>query len=141
MVVVGPLMAAPKEAWRSRSSREQKPWGETIVWHALQSIHGKVITIRRGCRTSLKYHNIKSEVFFVLSGSVEVTYGNSKTLKDSKKHPYKTCALKPGDTFIVQSECPYRFDALEDSCIIEVGDRVDDEPRRIEDDYGRAKKE
>ena len=138
---MGSLVAAPKEAWTSRSSRESKPWGDTIVWHALQSIHGKVITIHEGCRTSLKYHNIKSEVFFVLRGSVKVTYGNSKTLKNIEKHPFRTSILKAGDTFIVQSECPYRFEALEESCLIEVGDRVDDPPTRIEDDYGRAKKE
>jgi len=134
-------MAAPKEAWTSRSAQESKPWGDTIVWHALQSIHGKAITIHEGCRTSLKYHKIKSEVFFVLSGSVRVTYGNSKTLKDSEKHPYKTSILKAGDTFIVQSECPYRLEALEEARLIEVGDRVDDAPIRIEDDYGRAQKE
>ena len=133
-------MAAPKEAWTSRSSRESKPWGETTVWHAVQSIHGKVITIHEGCRTSLKYHNIKTEVFFVLSGLVKVTFGNSKTLT-SEKHPFRVSILKPGDTFIVQSECPYRFEALKESCIIEVGDRVDDPPIRIEDDYGREKKE
>jgi len=133
-------MAAPKEAWISRSTRESKPWGDTVVWYALHSIHGKVITIHEGCRTSLKYHNLKSEVFFVLSGTLKVTYGNSKTLGDSEEHPYKTSTLKSGDTFIVQSECPYRFEALEESCLIEVGDRVDDAPIRIEDDYGRVKK-
>jgi hypothetical protein len=42
---------------------------------------------------------------------------------------------------MVQSECPYRIEALEESEIIEVGDRSDNEPVRLEDDYGRAKKE
>lgn len=134
-------MAEPKESWRSRSYKDIKPWGETIIWHALQSIHGKIIKINSGCRTSLKYHTLKNEVFFVMIGSVKVEYGNSKTMKNSKKHPFQTCILGPGDTFVVQSECPYRFEALEDSYLIEVGDRMEDQPVRIEDDYGRAKKE
>ena len=134
-------MAAPKESWRSKSSKESKPWGDTVVWHTFQSIHGKVITIHKGHRTSLKYHSIKNEVFFVLRGLVKVTHGNSKTLKDSEKHPYRVSILKPGEILMVQSECPYRIEALEESEIIEVGDRCDNEPIRLEDDYGRAKKE
>jgi len=134
-------MAAPKESWASRSTKAKKPWGETTVWHAFQTIHGKVITIREGERTSLKYHSIKNEVFFVLRGTVKVTHGNSRTLKNEEKHPYKSCILKSGDIFVVQSECPYRLEALEESEIIEVGDRSDNEPVMLEDDYGRAKKE
>jgi len=134
-------MAAPKESWRSKSTRENKPWGDTVVWHTFHSLHGKVITIRKGERTSLKYHNVKNEVFFVLRGLVRATHGNSKTLKDGEKHPYQVSILKPGDILMVQSECPYRLEALEESEIIEVGDRSDNEPIRLEDDYGRAKKE
>lgn len=133
-------MAAPKEAWKSKSIRETKPWGETVVWHTFQSIHGKVITIHRGHRTSLKYHTVKNEVFFILRGVVKITHGNSKTLKNEEKHPYKVSLLKAGDIFNVQSECPYRIEAIEEAEIIEVGDRSDNEPIRLEDDYGRAKK-
>jgi mannose-6-phosphate isomerase-like protein (cupin superfamily) len=134
-------MAAPKESWRSKSVKNDKPWGNTIDWHALQTIHGKVITIHKGERTSLKYHSVKNEVFFVLRGLVKATHGNSKTLKNGEKYPYQVSILKPGDILTVQSECPYRLEALEESEIIEVGDRSDNEPTRLEDDYGRAKKE
>jgi len=41
----------------------------------------------------------------------------------------------------VQSECPYRLEALEDSQIVELGDWLDDKPYRIEDDYGRENTE
>ena len=100
-------------------------------------LHGKLIHIRAGERTSLKYHRVKSEVFFVLSGRVRATYGDSKTLENPDKHPYKTRTLETHDILHVQSECPYRLEALEDSQIIEVGDRAEDLPIRLEDDYGR----
>lgn len=130
-------MPAPKQAWVSRSVEESKPWGETRVWHAIGNLHGKLIHIKEGERTSLKYHSIKNEVFFVLKGAVRVTFGNAKTLSDTNKHPYTTVVLKPFDVFYVQSECPYRLEALEDCQIMEVGDRADNVAVRIEDDYGR----
>lgn len=133
-------MAAPKEAWVSKSAREEKPWGHTVHWHTNSTIHGKQITIRKGERTSLKYHLVKNEVFYVLSGKVKVTYGNSRTLEKPEKHPYQVRVLGPQEIFIVQTECPYRFEALEECVIMEIGDRSDNNPIRLEDDYGRAKK-
>jgi len=133
-------MPAPKDAWTSSSISESKPWGETHVWHALGHIHGKLIHIRKGERTSLKYHKVKTEIFFVISGELKVTFGNSKTLKNPEKYPYQTKTLRPMEVLYVQSECPYRLEATEDSQVIEVGDRVADEPVRIDDDYGRETK-
>lgn len=133
-------MPAPKHAWVTKSTEEGKPWGETRVWHTVGNIHGKLIKIRKGARTSLKYHGVKSEVFFVLSGKVRVTFGDSKTLSDPEKHPYTTQVLDQFDVLHVQSECPYRLEALEDCQIIEVSDRSDNNPVRIYDDYGRETK-
>lgn len=134
-------MAAPKTAWISASRLEKKPWGDTHVWHSSGSIHGKLISLQAGHRTSLKYHKVKSEVFYVVSGVVKVTYGDSKTTKNVEKHPYCSKVLRMSDVLHVQSECPYRLEALEDSVIVEIGDRSDDQPVILEDDYGRAKKE
>ena len=72
------------------------------------------------------------------SGKVLVTFGLSKTLENSEKYPWSERVLSAGDVFNVQSECPYRLQALEESIMIEVGDRCDDVPVRLEDDYGRA---
>ena len=134
-------MPAPKTAWITSSRKEPKPWGETHVWSTHGHICAKVISISSGNRTSLKYHQVKNEVFYVLSGVVRVTFGDSKTLENPKDHPYHTKVLKATDVLNVQSGCPYRLEALEDSVIIEVGDRNDENPRMLEDDYGRAKKE
>lgn len=130
-------MRAPKQAWVTRSMEEGKPWGSTRAWHTIGNLHGKLICIRKGERTSLKYHSIKSEVFFVLKGSVRVTYGDSRTTQNPEEHPYETRVMNQFDVLHVQSECPYRFEALDDCQIIEVGDRANNDPIRLEDDYGR----
>ena len=134
-------MPAPKTAWISNSRFESKPWGDTHVWQSHSNIHGKVITLHAGNRTSLKYHKLKNEVFYVFSGTVRVMYGDSKTLNKPEKHPYHTKIIKATDVLHIQSECPYRLEALEDAVIVEIGDRIEDNPVILEDDYGRAKKE
>jgi len=131
-------MPAPKHAWTAKSKCEDKPWGSAVIWYSTGGFHGKVITIHEGQRTSLKYHRMKDEFFYVLSGKVLVTFGLSKTLENSEKYPWSERVLSAGDVFNVQSECPYRLQALEESIMIEVGDRCDDVPVRLEDDYGRA---
>ena len=110
------------------------------MWNTMGSLQGKVIHIRAGERTSLKYHRVKAEVFFVMSGRVRAIYGDSKTLENPEKHPYQSKVLEANDILHVQSECPYRLEAIDDCQIIEVGDRAEDVPVRIEDDYGREMK-
>lgn len=101
-------------------------------------IHGRLITIHKGHRTSLKYHRVKDEVFYVISGAVKVTYGNEKTLSKPEKYPYESRILRAGETLVVQSECPYRIFAVENSTLLEVGTRENDPPMILEDDYGRS---
>lgn len=129
---------APKQAWTSTAKIETKPWGESYSWDGTSGTHGKIIQIREGHRTSLKYHNLKNEAFMILEGLVRVDFGNSETINRPEKHPMQSRILRKGDVVHVLSECPYRFTALEDCKLIEIGDRHDNEPVRIEDDYGRA---
>lgn len=126
-------------SWVSTSRQEKKPWGETWVWQAGQTIHGKLIKMDKGHRTSLKYHAVKSEVFFVLEGRVRVTFGSHETLDDPDTYPYEKRVLNPMDVLNVNSGCPYRIEALDDSKIIEVGDRVNDVAIMLEDDYNRTR--
>jgi hypothetical protein len=81
---------------------------------------------------------VKNEVFFILSGMVRADFGNSKTMRDPERNPMQSQILRAGDVLNVQSECPYRLTAIEDSVIIEVGDKDENNPVRIEDDYGRV---
>jgi len=44
---------------------------------------------------------------------------------------------EPGRVLHIQSHCPYRVTALEDSVIIEIGNHLSSPVVRIEDDYNR----
>ena len=129
-----------KSAWITRTTPKkvyQKPWGKEQNWSGFQGIHGKTLFIREGERTSLKYYPRKTEMLFVRSGTVEVTFGNECSLLDPVANPMKNETMSEGDTLMVQSCCPYRISALVDSEIIEIGDNMSDKPTRLEDDYGR----
>ena len=126
-----------KMAWKTGSRAESQPWGSEVVWPALSILHGKLLNIRKGHRTSLKYHQIKDEVFFLLEGKVEIIHGRSKTLHDPVKHPFQRVVLERGECMIIQAGSPYRIEALEETQMIEIGNRRSDRVIRLLDDYGR----
>ena len=51
-----------KAAWKGRSAMEIKPWGTETKWSALRNVNGKMLNIREGHRTSLKYNKRKQMV-------------------------------------------------------------------------------
>ena len=115
---------------------EEKPWGHEVCWNALPSIHGKVLYIKKGHRTSFKYHERKDEVLFVLEGKLKVTYADEEWLhytNTSVRHD----VLSAGESFTAQASCPYRIEALDDSKVIEIGNNSSSPTVRIQDDYGR----
>ena len=129
-----------KTAWvsRSGSSIAEKPWGAEKTWTGFNGVHGKILYVNEGKRTSLKFHRLKAEVLYLMKGSVRVLFGNESSFEDPGAHPLKEEVLCPGDTLLVQSHCPYRIIGLEDSEIIEIGNHRSDKPVRVLDDYGRA---
>ena len=126
-----------KMSWPTNSRGVPQPWGSEVVWSALNILHGKLLNVREGHSTSLKYHQIKDEVFFLLEGKVEVIHGRSKTLINPAKYPFERRILMPGDCMIIQGGSPYRITALEESQMIEIGNRGSDRVVRMLDDYGR----
>tara|TARA_E500000331_G_C17259773_1_gene714701 strand:- start:771 stop:1181 length:411 start_codon:yes stop_codon:yes gene_type:complete len=126
-----------KTAWVSTWAKHEKPWGHEMVWASFSAGHGKLLTLKEGKRTSLKYNPQKNESLIVLSGKVHAMFGDEHTLKDEVGHPWVEAELEPGMTLNVQSGCPYRLTAVEDSTIVEIGNHLNDSPIRIEDDYGR----
>tara|TARA_Y100000310_G_C20567984_1_gene756514 strand:+ start:251 stop:670 length:420 start_codon:yes stop_codon:yes gene_type:complete len=128
-----------KTAWISRGwNLYKKPWGYEHSWSSFTAGHGKLLFIESGHRTSLKFNPQKCESLIVISGSVNVTYGDELSLDFPDSHPLKTERLEVGDTLHVQSRCPYRISAIKDSRVVEIGNFLSDAPFRIEDDYGRG---
>ena len=128
-----------KTAWitRSRDLVTTKPWGKEKAWSGFGGVHGKILSVDKGKRTSLKFHKLKTEVLYLTSGKIEVLFGNECAFSDPVANPLKVEILEPGDALLVQSCCPYRIIALEDSEIIEIGNHSGDKPVRVVDDHGR----
>ena len=129
-----------KSAWISRAKpicKNNKPWGFEYSWAGFDGIHGKTLFIKKGHRTSFKFHMLKSEVLFLRTGKAEVLFGDELSLEDPVGHPMTIVNLNPGDSLMVQSGCPYRIKAIEDCEINEIGNNLSDKPVRLEDDYGR----
>ena len=130
-----------KTAWVARAwSKKEKPWGHELVWSSFTSGHGKLLFISKGHRTSLKFNHQKNESLLVMSGKLKVTFGDELSLASPDTHPLKTEILETGGCLHVQSGCPYRLEALVSSEVIEIGNFLNDQPVRIEDDYGRETK-
>ena len=131
-----------KSAWISRKKNNsvKKPWGYEKIWAGFNGIHGKTLFIAEGKKTSLKFHKLKTEVLYLTSGKAEVLFGNQSAFSDPVANPMQREILYPGDALLVQSECPYRIIALEDSEIIEIGNHNSDKPVRVLDEYGRESK-
>jgi mannose-6-phosphate isomerase-like protein (cupin superfamily) len=131
-----------KSAWVSRGkTKTRKPWGHEVTWSGFSGVHGKLLFIRAGERTSFKYNKSKSEVLTLRSGIADVIFGDEMSLEDAVGHPIQTATLSPGDSLLVQSLCPYRITAVEDCEIIEIGNDSADKSVMIEDDYGRVENE
>jgi mannose-6-phosphate isomerase-like protein (cupin superfamily) len=125
-----------KSAWKSKTHKIPTPWGHEIVWDALPSIRGKALFIRKGERTSLKYHTTKDEVFYIMSGMAKIQYADEKW-HYRKNYPFTYDNFITGDCLTVQANCPYRIEAVEDCTILEIGNQRIGKTVRLEDDYGR----
>ena len=126
-----------KTAWRSGSAKSDKPWGSEIQWSSFGGVTGKTLFLKKGYRTSLKYHPLKNEALFFRVGKAKVMFGDERTVKNPERYPYRIGIFNPGDVLNVQSGCPYRIEALEDCEIIEIGDKPSLSPVRLDDDYDR----
>ena len=126
-----------KSIWKGSSHKHEKPWGSEVSWRGPAS-YGKILTIKKGCRTSFKMNKIKDEVLHVTAGSIKATFSDEYFFNDPSQHPMETKILSKGDVLNVQSGCPYRIEAIEESVIVEIGNQSRSDVVRIMDDYGRA---
>lgn len=127
-----------KTCWTGRSTKNEKPWGYEVVWAALNNIHGKVLFLNKGHSTSLKYYRQKNEVLLVRRGRVRILWGDESSVHNKYPSEFNSANLKEGDSFCVQSGCPYRITAVEDSEVFEIGSSSTDTGVMLFDDYGRV---
>ncbi len=116
----------------------EKPWGREI-WYAEQSAYaGKVLEVKAGHRLSLQYHERKTETLFLLSGRVNLVF---RPLAPGEVPtailPVEPIVWSAGQALHVPSRSIHRFEALEDSVLLEVSTPDLTDVVRLQDDYQR----
>lgn len=118
----------------------EKPWGREI-WYADQAAYaGKVLEVKQGRRLSLQYHERKTETLYLLSGKVLLTFraiASGETPAVSLVTPADQCVWLPGRALHVPVRTIHRFEALEDSVLLEVSTPDLTDVVRLQDDFSR----
>ncbi len=107
-----------------------KPWGREEVLEKNNSYMVKRLTMFKGHRCSLQYHNKKKETILVISGLLKIIYGNDLKNLGNK-------IFKPGESFTLDPKVVHRMEALEESIYIEASTPEMDDVVRLGDDYNR----
>ncbi len=102
-----------------------KPWGREIWYAHTKDYAGKVLEVTAGKRLSLQKHEIKEETLYLLSGHVRLTFGEEQY------------DWHPGQLVHIPTDTVHRFEAIEDSVLLEVSTPHLDDVVRLSDDYGR----
>lgn len=111
--------------------RVEKPWGHEEIWAETDRYLGKILSIRRGERLSLQLHRKKDESIYVLRGRLKLTLETAAgELEDEE--------LEPGDARRILPGRRHRFEAIEDTELVEVSTPEIDDVVRLQDDYGRG---
>tara|TARA_B100001248_G_C27304684_1_gene418844 strand:- start:371 stop:709 length:339 start_codon:yes stop_codon:yes gene_type:complete len=108
----------------------KKPWGaEEIIEHN-ENYVVKRLTMKKGHRCSLQYHNKKKETIYVISGSLNIISGNATNNLNAKIYlSGEFLTLNPGQV--------HRMEAVEDSIYLEASTPELDDVIRLKDDYER----
>ena len=109
----------------------EKPWGSELVIEINDRYMMKKLTMLKGHRCSLQFHNIKRETIYVLSGRLRIYTGaNQESLESRIYEADETITIVPGVV--------HRMEAVEDSIYLEASTPEMQDVVRLVDDYQRA---
>lgn len=112
----------------------KKPWGQEEVVEINDKYMVKKLTMWKGHRCSLQYHNVKQETIFVLSGKLKIYTGPFKeNLSFEIYGPNESITILPG---II-----HRMEAFEDTIYLEASTPEMQDVVRLSDDYNRTESE
>ena len=110
----------------------EKPWGKEELIEINEHYMVKKLTMWKGHRCSLQYHNQKKETIYVLSGQLKIHSGPSENELTVKIYgPNDTITLLPGTI--------HRMEGVEDCVYLEASTPQMEDVVRIQDDYNRTK--
>jgi quercetin dioxygenase-like cupin family protein len=92
-----------------------KGWGKEIIFahHPNNGYCGKLLDFNKGGSSSMHYHALKHETFYVLSGQFKLEAINTINASRSEQ------TLNKGDTIIIPPNSPHRVTCLEEGVILE----------------------
>ena len=109
----------------------EKPWGREEVVEINERYMMKKLTMWKGHRCSLQYHNHKQETIYVLSGQLRIYSGPSQEELIAKVYgPHETITITPGTV--------HRMEGVEDSVYLEASTPEMEDVVRLQDDYKRT---
>lgn len=113
------------------SERDDRPWGSYEVLEDAPSHKLKRIEVHPGCRLSYQRHERRSEHWFVISGTAEVTL-NGDTIR-----------LARGQAIDIEQGDAHRIANVGDDALVFIevqhGEYFgEDDIERLEDDFGRV---
>lgn len=108
----------------------KKPWGKEEIIEINSKYMLKKLTMKKGHRCSLQYHNKKKETIYVLTGKLRIFYGKTKKkLKSKIFNPNTSVTIKPGVV--------HRMMAVKNSVYLEASTPQNYDVVRLSDDYKR----
>ena len=107
-----------------------KPWGKEEILELNNNYMLKRLTMKKGARCSLQYHNFKCETIYIQSGELKILSGEDKNNLDEKI--YST-----GEYITIEPKLLHRMEGITDCIYLEASTPNTDDTVRIEDDYNR----
>tara|TARA_A100001035_G_scaffold200103_1_gene160611 strand:+ start:123 stop:464 length:342 start_codon:yes stop_codon:yes gene_type:complete len=107
-----------------------KPWGKEELLEKNKKYMMKRLTMYKGCRCSLQFHEYKTETILIISGCLKITTGKNVTQFEEK-------IFYPGDSITIKKNIIHRMEAIEECVYIEASTPEIDDVIRLKDDYKR----
>ncbi len=108
-----------------------KPWGKEEVIEINDRYMMKKLTMWKGHRCSMQYHNVKCETIYVLSGQLRIYVGENVDSIDSRIYA-------GGESVTIFPGTVHRMEAVEDAVYLEASTPEMDDVVRLSDDYKRV---
>ena len=82
-----------------------KDWGYELwlVNNEEEDYCGKILYIKEGCSTSMHFHSIKHETFYILQGTLRVD------AIDTVSSEVDIHSVSEGESFVVERNCPHKL--------------------------------
>lgn len=106
------------------SGKVEKGWGYEDIWVSNDLYCSKFLYFNEGCKSSMHFHEKKTETWYVLSGNFTVLW------IDTKDASLKSTSLTKGDVWHNDRLTPHQVFCDKEGCILEVST-----PDSIEDNF------